>query len=113
MKEHKGSRELADKVVNRWQSMWVNNPGIEKYDDRLTLDCIECPSLLIHGAKDPFFKPEHTKYIADRIQARNTPTQYELIQEAGHTPHREAKAIYNSTVLSFLRKYKPLLMKAL
>ncbi len=111
-KEHKGSRVLAEKVVKRWQIMWLNNQEITKYDDRPTLDHIECPSLLIHGAKDPFFMPEHTKYIADRIGARNVPTEYELIQEAGHTPHREAKPLYNSIVLGFLRKYRPLLMRA-
>jgi pimeloyl-ACP methyl ester carboxylesterase len=113
IREHKGSRKLAEKVVNRWQKTWVNNPAMKNFDDRQVLDHIDCPSLLIHGLKDPFFPPEHTKYIADRIAQRNVPTQYELFSDAGHTAHRETKALYNTTVLSFLRKYQPLLMKAI
>ncbi|KAL0484752.1 valacyclovir hydrolase [Acrasis kona] len=108
MKEHQNNKMLSEKIVQRWQNMWLKNSNIHKYDDRQCLDHIKCPSLLIHGLKDPFFTEEHTKYIYNRL-SKHSPSQYKLIEDAAHTPHRESKVLYNNAVLSFLKNVRPLL----
>lgn len=101
-------------VVNRWKKTWVNNERMKHWDERECLPHIECPTLVIHGTKDPFFTVDHSKTIVDLIN-RNDPHRATLttFDQAAHTPHREQIAPFNSTVLSFINKHKNKLLRIL
>jgi pimeloyl-ACP methyl ester carboxylesterase len=109
-RDHQNSPEYAQKVVQRWQELWIKRPDFKRFDARSCLNHIDVPVLVMHGMKDPFFPVEHSKFISDTIGS-----QSELItfENAGHTPHRETKELYNSAVYAFLKKYQNTVLKFL
>lgn len=108
------TEQYAHIVVNRWKKTWVNNERMKRWDERHTLPHIGCPSLVIHGVKDPFFTLGHSREIVSLINRNGVdPNRAKLVtfDHARHTPHREAIVPYNETVLSFINQHKNKLLR--
>jgi len=105
-KEHL-NEENAQKVLDKWNRLWMLTPEYRKWDDRPVLEHIKCPALVIHGAKDIYFSVDHTLLIVNALK-KHCPYQPEfvLFPNSGHTIHRENINEYNALVLNFIRKHE-------
>jgi pimeloyl-ACP methyl ester carboxylesterase len=64
--------------------------------DRLTE--IECPTLIVWGARDSMLPLRHAREFARRIRG----SRLRVIEDAGHLPMLERPAAFNAAVLAFL-----------
>lgn len=94
--------EQAEQVVRRWRDRWLD-PTFRNWDMSACLPQVQCPVLVIHGADDIFFPISHSQAIAARLAHAD----FLLLEEVGHTPHREASSLYNQHLLAFLGRYWP------
>ena len=62
------------------------------------LAAIECPTLIVHGEKDPWIGPGHPRMLQDSIHG----SELELFPDTGHEVHRERPEAFNRRVLEFL-----------
>jgi pimeloyl-ACP methyl ester carboxylesterase len=70
----------------------------ERPDSTPTLDLIQVPALVIHGADDPIVPLEEAQAMAAAIQG----AQMEVIPEAGHLPNLENPQAFNHAVREFV-----------
>ena len=92
----------ADQVIRRWRERWLD-PAFFDWDERDVLERIACPTLIIHGGKDPFFPISHSRAIADALPD----ARFLLLPHVGHTPHLEIPDDYARQVLAFLAEVWP------
>lgn len=62
------------------------------------LEEIKCPTLILHGAKDPLIRPQHPHTLHHRIPH----STFEVFSDAGHNLHVTRAADFNQRVLEFL-----------
>lgn len=62
------------------------------------IEDISCPTLILHGAKDPLIRAIHPENLQRRIVHART----ELIEDAGHQPHLTHSIEFNARVEAFL-----------
>ncbi len=67
----------------------VNLPDLEK---------LNCPTLIVHGAKDPLIRATHASTLHDRING----SILHLFDDSGHNPHITHAAEFNQLVLDFM-----------
>ena len=89
--------EHGREVVRRWARRWLD-PTFWSWDVRDELAGVSCPVLVVHGAYDPFFSPAHSAMIAGRVANG----QLQVIPDAAHVPHNEAREQFLELALSFL-----------
>ncbi len=75
--------EARAHLVGDWSADWA---------------AIQCPILLLHGAKSWAV----TRAEIDRMAALNPRTQLQVFEAVGHTPHDEAPAAFTATLRTFL-----------
>ena len=78
--EHAFSRSYRPEGVGRLLLAAVQTPGLWKAQTE-----IACPTLVMHGGKDPCFGPDHGREIATRIPG----AELWLDPAMGHIMHRE------------------------
>ena len=86
----------AGRVVQRWHDRW-RDPAFWAWDVSGELARVQCPVLVVHGAADPYFSVEHSAMIAQRTRGEMV-----VLPDAGHSPHSEAPAAFESLMLDFL-----------
>lgn len=64
------------------------------------LDKIQCPTLIIHGAKDPVISTEHAPYLHKKIKN----SQMHIFPDAKHNVHQTCHKEFNDLVASFLKE---------
>jgi pimeloyl-ACP methyl ester carboxylesterase len=72
-----------------WSDAWC---------DRLTE--IECPTLIVWGARDSLLPLRHAREYARRIRG----SQLRVIEDAGHVPMLERPGAFNAELLGFLER---------
>lgn len=90
-----GEHGLA--VVRRWARRWLD-PAFWSWDVSDELAGVVCPVLVIHGADDPFFSLSHSEMIAGRMANG----ELQVISDAAHVPHNEARGQFIDLALPFL-----------
>jgi valacyclovir hydrolase len=64
------------------------------------LEQIACPSLVLHGAKDPLIKARH----AEAFQRQIAGAEYLVFEDAGHNPHLTHSDEFNRLVRDFIAR---------
>lgn len=82
------------------KSGYVMHP---EYDLRPRLAQIACPALLLSGADDFLFSPEHTRNGAAALPE----AAIRILEGVGHDVHREAEERFLALALPFLREHTP------
>jgi len=72
------------------------DPG---YDIHSKLKSITCPTLVVHGDKDPI-QPKYLRAVADEIKA----SQFVVLERCGHFSHIEQPGKLFATITNFVRK---------
>jgi len=104
---HPKAREAMTAIYGDgyWERTWegwcdvmvrLNEAGGDVHLPRL--EEIECPTLLLHGAKDPLIRPQHPETFHQRIPH----SILELFSDAGHNLHMTRATEFNQRVLEFL-----------
>ena len=90
-------QELLEKWIDAVHAFRARNNG-----DIFTkeLSKIVCPTLIVHGEKDPLVLNVHATYLKDRIKG----SRLEMFQEGRHGPHLEFHQKFNEMVEKFLNK---------
>jgi pimeloyl-ACP methyl ester carboxylesterase len=82
-----GFRPALEASKRSWSDGWCD-----------TLTEIECPTLIVWGARDSLLPLRHGREWARRIRS----SRLEVIEDAGHVPMLERPAVFNSLILEFL-----------
>jgi pimeloyl-ACP methyl ester carboxylesterase len=82
-----GFRPALEASRRSWSEGWCD-----------TLTEIECPTLIVWGARDSLLPVRHGREWARRIRG----SRLEVIEDAGHLPMLERPDAFNSMVLAFL-----------
>lgn len=69
---------------------------------RKALPLIRCPTLIVHGVKDPMIAAEHVPYLRKHIEH----TEYLDFKEGKHNVHLRYADEFNRAVADFLRRSK-------
>lgn len=83
-------------VVRRWHDRWCD-PAFWDWDVSAELAQVRCPTLVVHGADDPYFSAAHSAMIAQRTRG-----ELILLPGLGHSPHTEAPEQFAPLLNSFL-----------
>ena len=90
-----------DKIQGLWTS-WINAYiNLKKEENGIcksSLQNIECPTLIIHGSKDPIIPDFHAVYIHERIKN----SQIHYFPEGRHDLHLMFPGEFNDVVTKFL-----------
>lgn len=88
----------TDWVLRSWIDMWLD-PGFADFNLKPVLEDLRCPVLALHGQQDEYGSTDHARAIA---AAARGPVVLRLLQECGHTPHREQSAAVLDAIATFL-----------
>ena len=91
------------------QNLWSNwmDAVIKVYKDNNGNVCkeevskISCPTLIVHGAKDPLVPSFHPTYLRDHV----TGSKLVVMEEGRHNLHLRYHQEFNKTVEDFLKEY--------
>jgi pimeloyl-ACP methyl ester carboxylesterase len=67
-------------------------------DQRRTVETLDKPLCVVHGAREPFVRLEYLCSLGYRALWNN---RVHVIREAGHAPHWECPAVFNDILLNF------------
>jgi pimeloyl-ACP methyl ester carboxylesterase len=91
--------EKAQWVLDAWTEVW-HRPSMRDWTIRPELPRLRCPLLVIHGAQDHFVSLEQPRTMA---REAGGPSRLEIIDGAGHIPHRERMDEVLQLTADFLR----------
>ena len=98
-----GSTSLVQKLWSEY--MDANIDIVDKRDGYVCeeeLSEIKCPTLIVHGGKDPMVPFFHTEFIKDRIKG----CKLAVIENGGHNLHLRYHKEFNEVVEKFLNDPK-------
>ncbi len=75
----------VDDVFNGWSGVWTS-PVMHDWSLHAELPNVVCPVLAVQGTDDEFGTPAQVEAIVSRVAG---PAESWLIDDCGHTPHRE------------------------
>ena len=96
LKKYHGDK--APWVLAAWTRTWL----AEAFGDwtiESTVDAIHCPALVLHGEHDEYGSALHPERIARLSQG---PSEYVILEDCHHVPHREAPETVLGEVVRFL-----------
>ncbi len=91
-------QQNTDLLFDAWVDTWLN-PAFLKWDITHLLPRITCPSLVLQGVADAFGTVRQVDAIVDGI---GTPAQKVMLENCGHSPHKEATVQTIKIVQTFL-----------
>lgn len=75
-------------VLDAWIETWLS-PAFARWSLDDALPQVTCPTLAMHGSEDEYGSARHPERIARGVR---WPGEMEIIEGAGHVPHREREA---------------------
>ncbi|HEY3928232.1 MAG TPA: alpha/beta hydrolase [Candidatus Koribacter sp.] len=90
--------EKARWVLDAWTETWLS-PEFANWSLVDILPKVQCPTLAIHGSEDEFGSRQHPEKIAQLVSAH---AEVEILEGAGHVPHREREEWIAERVATFL-----------
>lgn len=87
----------ADRVFADWHDTWLS-PPFRDWDIRERLSAIDCPTLAVQGRQDEYATLEQIHVVRDRVSG----AQAAVIEDCGHSPHREQPAALLQIIHNFL-----------
>lgn len=88
-------------VLDAWTETWLD-PAFASWSLADILPGVTSPVLAIHGSHDEYGSLRHPQMIGNLCAG---PSQIEVIDQAGHVPHRENPALILSLVCEFIRRH--------
>lgn len=89
----------ADRVFADWHDTWLS-PLFRDWDIRDRLAAITCPTLVVQGRQDEYATLEQIHVVRERVPgAREV-----VIEDCGHSPHREQPAELLRSIGHFLEE---------
>ena len=88
-----------DAVFSHWTETWTR-PDFHDWNAEASIPKISCPVLLIQGLDDEYGSPAQIEAIADKRPDRSVV----LLENCGHSPHRDQPAAVLAATAEFLRK---------
>ena len=85
-----------------WAGAWLN-PEFLQPDLVPTLGGVGCPTLVIQGTADPYGTLSHAEAIARHGAG---PVSFCILDDVGHSPHREAPEAVIAAVVAFLARHE-------
>ena len=82
----------------QWNDVWLSE-GFRSFDIQQECLAIHAPLLAIQGIDDPYGSLQHIELLHT-----NGVVQREVLQNCGHSPHREQAQISQQLIVNFLRE---------
>lgn len=91
--------DKAEPLIRAWAGTWLSD-AFRSWSIEAELKAVRAPALIIQGTADEYATPDHVGRIA---AALGGPVETLLIEGAGHTPQRDARAQVIEAIQRFVK----------
>ena len=88
----------VDTAFNGWAGAWLD-PGFREWNIEAYLPAVSVPTLMLQGRDDEYGTLAQIEAIAVKTAAE---TESLILDDCGHTPHRDQRAIVLDTITEFV-----------